>query len=299
MAGRSFSSVLLWGRGGLGDAFYARPFAQEALRRWPEVYVQTSWPWVFSDLAVKPTKRVGGLAVQAHHGELVPADVWHEEPPTAKRIPLRYRWKMLRGVSAIQDMEKRSGFALGRRSIHLGHPPLPASPLSGAYAVLRPPAHRLDYPGPAREPDPAYLAYAAEALRARGLSVATVGSWLPGLEEPAGAVPADVRYENGELSLPELGALVAGATVVVSGPCWLLPFALAARVPMVVIAGGCGTRNSPRALVDPRIDTGLVRWIMPDRYCMCGRRMHACPKQITGFEGKLDEALTVAQKAAA
>jgi hypothetical protein len=275
----------------LGDAFYARPFVREAIRRFGDVYVQTSWPWVFSDLAVKPTKRVGGLAVQAHHGELVSAEVWHPEPPTAKRIPLRYRWNHLKAHSAIRDMEERSRIGLGRVNVRLGHPPLPPSPLAGEYAVIRPPAARLDYPGPAREPDPAYLAEAADALHARGLKVVTVGAWLPGLEEPSGAVYADVRYENGELPLPDLCALVAGASVVVSGPCWLLPFALAANVPMVLIAGGCGTRNSPRALVDHRIDTGLITWLKPDRYCMCGRRLHNCPKEISDFTEKLGAAL--------
>lgn len=289
---------MLKGRGGLGDAFFARPFVRQVLARYKDVYVDTSWPWVFSDLPVKPTKRQNGLKVQVHHGDLVPQSTWHEPPPEHTTVSLRYRWAHLRTRSVIREMEEVSGITLGPR-VAFGHPPLPSSRLSGAYAILRPPAVRVDYPAPSREPDPAYLAKAALMLKARGLRVVTVGHWLPGLEEPSGAVDADVRFENGELPLPDLCALVASASVIVAGPCWLLPFALATHVPMVLIAGGCGQRNGEKALVDRRINSSQLRWLQPDDYCMCGTRMHACPKQIKDFDRKLSVALNTVRRAVA
>lgn len=298
MRDRTSLPVVIKGRGGLGDAFFARPFVRGVCGRHSDVYVDTSWPWVFSDLPVKPTKRQNGLKVQAFHGDLVPAETWHEPPDHYLSISLRYRWTYLRARSVIREMEETSGFQLGPR-VAFGHPPLPGSPLAGAYAVVRPPAVRLDYPAPSREPDPAYLAKAALALRARGLRVVTVGHWLPGLEEPSGAVDADLRFENGELPLPDLCALVARASVIVAGPCWLLPFALAAHVPIVLIAGGCGLRNSQRGLVDRRVDSSQLRWLQPDDYCMCGARMHACPKEIKNFDQKLSVALNTLRRAVA
>lgn len=290
--------VFVTGRGGLGDAIYARPFVRYVAggnRAGQQIAVETSWPWVFSDLGVRVVKR-SGLAVQAHHAGLVSSDLWAPRPKRAHGISLRYRWGALLKRSVIAEMEDVSRLRLG--GFRLDLPPLPDSAIAGPYAVVRPPAARLDYPGPAREPDPAYLAAAARALRAAGLPVVTVGFWLPGLEEPSGEIEADQRFERGELALPELFALVAGATVVVAGPCWLVPFCLASRTPMVALAGGCGGRNAPEALVDTRTDTGLMRWIMPDDYCRCRSRFHACPKAVSDFDAKFAAALDVAGVAA-
>lgn len=276
-------SVLMTGRGGLGDAIYARPFVREAVRLHGRTWIETSWPWMFVDLPmVHVKKRVGGLAVQGWHGDRNPASVWSEPPTGIATISLRYRWEWLWKWSVLRDMEVVSGL---RPIMKLDLPPLPRSPLSGTYAVVRAPSVRMDYPTPTREPDPAYLVAAAEAIRK--MPVASLGHYVPGLEEPSATIRADYRFENGELSLPEACALVAGAALVVSPPCWLVPFCLAARVPLVVISGGCGGRNHKGALVDSRTDTGLTRWLLPDRYCMCKTRKHKCPKEITDFDGKL------------
>lgn len=289
--------IYLHGRGGLGDAIYARPFVRAALARDRNVMVETSWPWVFSDLPVKPVKRMGGLRVQAHHGDLVPADVWAKKPKGAKAISLRYRWGQLaREVSILEDMELMS--RLRPNPIRLDLPRLEAPPLAAPYAVVRPPAIRLDYPAPSREPPPEYLSEAADRIRARGIPVVTVGSWIDGLEEPNGPpVPADVRYERGELTLPALFALVAGAAIVVSAPCWLIPATLATGTPHVVIAGGCGGRNNRRALVDRRLRHSQA-WLLPDGYCMCRQRDHGCPKIIPEFAARFEAALGPASKLA-
>lgn len=283
-------SIHLWGRGGLGDAIYTRPFARAALRQDPDVYINTSWPAIFSDLPVKVTKRTPGLAVQQYHGDLVPDDVWSPAPEGARTLSLRYRWAQLqRRVSTIRDMERLSG--LHPDPLTLDLPPLPDSPVSGRYAVVRPPAIRCDYPAPTREPDPAYLAHAAETLQARGFRVVTIGAWLSGLEEPNGEVPADVRFEYGELPLMQAISLVAHAAVVVSAPCWLVPACAASRTPLIVIAGGCGGRNNPNALVDSRLGATHIQWLLPERYCMCKKRQHGCPKRIRRFPKRFDAAL--------
>src|SRR5688572_9671886 len=117
--------------------------------------------------------------------------------------------------------------AIRPNPLALDLPPLPPSPISGRYAVIRPPAARLDYPGPAREPLAEYMYAAAEALRADGRQVISLGYFVPGLEEPAGEVPADLRFEYGELSLLQALALVAGADLVVTSPSWMIPVGMA------------------------------------------------------------------------
>jgi hypothetical protein len=292
-------SIHLWGRGGMGDAIYARPFVRAALREDPDVYINTSWPAIFADLPVKVTKRTPGLAVQQHHGDQVPDHVWSSHPDGARTLSLRYEWKRLqKRVSTIREMERLSG--LQPDPLVLDLPPLPESPVSGRYAVVRPPAIRCDYPAPSREPDPAYLARAAEMLQARGYRVVTIGAFLPGLEEPNGEVPADVRFEYGELPLMQAISLAAHASVVVSGPCWLVPASAASGAPMIVLGGGCGGRNNPAALVDDRLGADHVQWLLPDRYCMCRKRNHGCPKRVRGFDRRfaaLLDSLAIARAA--
>lgn len=284
--------VLMTGRGGLGDAIYARPFVREALRRFGHVFVETSWPEMFANLGVRCVKRRGGLAVQAFHGEHAPASAWSKRPGRVRMLTLKYRWSRIAKATIWEEME---GLSHLHPPLALDLPPLPVSPLSGRYAVIRPPAVRCDYPAPAREPEPDYLARAAEALQARGYRVASLGWFVPGLEEPNGCVPADVRWEYGELPLMQAVALVAEASVVVSAPCWLVPACVASCTPHVVIAGGCGGRNSPRALIDRRLGADHVRWLMPERYCMCAKRHHACPKDIADFDAKFAAALDGAE----
>lgn len=256
-----------------------RPFVREAAKR-GTVYVDTSWPELYADLPAQVVKRIGGLALQRHHGDKHPAETW-AKLPRCQQINLRYRWSKLLKSSMLAEMALLSG--INPNPIELDLPPLPDPVLSGRYAVVRPPAARLDYPGPAREPAAEYVRHAAAYLRAEGWPVVSLGAFVPGLEEPASdPIPADVRYEHGEQPLMQALALVANADIIVTSPGWMLPVGMASRTPVIVIAGGCGGRNFPAALADPRLGAP-VRWILPDEYCQCRARMHDCPKVISGF----------------
>jgi hypothetical protein len=124
---------------------------------------------------------------------------------------------------------------------------------------------------------------AAEILRTNGWTVVSLGAFVPGLEEAASApLPADVRFEHGEQPLLQALALVAGADLVVTSPGWMLPVGMAAGVPVIVVAGGCGGRNAPEVTVDPRLGA-QVTWLLPDDYCRCQHRVHECPKVIPRF----------------
>ena len=288
--------VLLHGRGGLGDAVFMRPFVRQARWRGP-VYVDTSWPELYADLGAFVVRRIGGLALQRHHGDQHPGSTWSELPRGAKPVNLRYRWAQLSRRSMLAEMERLSGITPD--PLRLDLPPLPAAPVRGRYAVIRPPAARLDYPGPAREPRTEYVHQAAALLRAEGWRVISLGAFVPALEEPMGApVPADLRFEQGELPLREALALVAGAALVVTSPGWMIPVGMAAGVPVIVIAGGCGARNSPEAVCDRRLGAP-VTWLLPDRYCRCNDRLHDCPKEITGFADRFADAVGARKAVAA
>lgn len=281
-------SLHLHGRGGLGDAVFMRPFVREAAKQ-GTVYVDTSWPELYADLPAHVVKRIGGLALQRHHGDRHPKETWAKLPRCVP-INLRYRWSKLLKRSMLEEMALLSG--LNPDPLELDLPPLPAPILSGRYAVIRPPAARLDYPGPAREPDAEYVRTAAEMLRADGWQVVSLGAFVSGLEEPASdPIPADVRFEYGEQPLMQALSLVANADLIVTSPGWMLPVGMAAKVPVVVIAGGCAGRNRPGALADARL-RAPVTWLLPDEYCQCRARTHQCPKVITGFPDRFAAAVS-------
>lgn len=278
----------LHGRGGLGDAVFMRPFVREAAKQ-GTVYVDTSWPELYAALPAHMVKRIGGLALQRYHGDQHPPETWAKLPHRAVPINLRYRWAKLLKRSMLAEMALLS--KLNPDPLELDLPPLPEPILTGRYAVVRPPAARLDYPGPAREPASEYIRSAAEYLRAEGWWVVSLGAFVPGLEEPScEPIPADFRFENGEQPLMQALSLVAHADLIVTSPGWMLPVGMAAKTPVVVIAGGCAGRNRPDALADPRLNAP-VTWILPDEYCQCRARMHDCPKTITGFPGKFASAV--------
>jgi len=284
--------ALLHGRGGLGDAVWMRPFVRQAAKQW-SVYVDTSWPELYADLPARVVRRMGGLRLQRHHGDKHPAETW-AKLPVARPVNLRYRWSQLNRRSMLADMEELS--RIRPTPLTLDLPLLPESPVSGRYAVIRPPAARLDYPGPAREPLGEYIHTAAETVR-ESLPLVSLGAFVPGLEEPTCSVPADIRFEHGELSLLQALAVVANADLVVTSPGWMIPVGLAAGVRVIVIAGGCGGRNNPEAIVDRRIPS-RVTWILPDEYCRCRNRLHDCPKTITNFADRFAAALNVQAVAA-
>ena len=85
--------------------------------------------------------------------------------------------------------------------------------------------------------------------------------------------------------------LVQDAAGVIGGVGWLLPAALAYRVPMLCIWGGWGTPNGPQRVLDPRLDVSKLVQAVPDAFCMCNDRDHLCNKTINDFERYVDEFL--------
>ncbi|MBS0244790.1 MAG: hypothetical protein JSS20_21680, partial [Proteobacteria bacterium] len=103
--------------------------------------------------------------------------------------------------------------------------------------------------------------------------------------------PAHVRYHAGELPVEQLFAHIQRAAVVVTPVGWALHASIAYRTPVICIAGGRGGHCAPWKETDPRQDLTKVRWMMPDRYCMCDQPAHECTKTITDFRQRFRRAL--------
>lgn len=286
--------IYFHGRNGLGDAIYTRAVMHAAVRK-HQVYLGTAWPELFGDLPIRFVKPRTGLRCPRQNVERFSEDLW-TVPGGAPEREIKYRLNSRallhnepRGLLA--QMERKAGVTLTPMRFDL--PPLPSAPVFGPnVAVIRPVTARTDWPNPARNPDPVYVAQAAELLRDAGFYVVSVADTAPGVEDIQEPVPfAHARFERGELGVMTLMSLIRDADVVVGGVGWVVPACMATGTPLIAIGGGRGGPDGPQYLVDSRVPGVRIRWLLPDDYCICWSKTHNCPKAISSFERRFRTAL--------
>lgn len=282
---------------GMGDTIFQRPLIRQLIAENPgtPVYVASSWPELLEDIPhagfVYPARTT--LRTQRKNSARQDRTRWVKPPSPHKHCRPRY-------MLASAKIDRQTIMAELARSMNLRAdapltldlPDFGPSPVAGRYALVRPVTHRREWLNSARSPRPEYVVRAAELLRAAGyqiVSVADVDGSLEWLEEPAPV--ADVRFHHGELGIRELMALTQHAGVVVGGVGWIMPAGVAAKVPTVIIGGGNGEHNAPWIITDPRMDLSRYRHLLPDPYCECARREHACTKEIPDFDAQFAQAL--------
>lgn len=267
--------MIIHGMLGLGDNLFERPFIK-ALPK--PVYLSTPWPSLFSDIPgvqfIRPqtTLRTQAKNIARH------AD-WVMPPGRQPARHIRYGAEgIIPGMTAC--------FGVAPAAFDL--PPLPPSPETGKYVVVRPATVRSEWRADTRNPDPEYIITAAGEAKARGYRVISVADLVEGVEWMVGDSPyADVRYHKGELPVEQLLPLVANASAVIGGIGWLVPAALAAKVPAWIICGGQGGYNAPE-LITPPGQTNIT-FAVPDNFCRCRLKQHTCDKRISNYDSKLTE----------
>lgn len=265
---------------GFGDVIFVRPVVA-ALADTRPVILATAWPQMFADLPVQMIRAKSGLTWSLQNmAEHDP--VLAERPPHLKELDIRIRGahrQTLRAYSMIDVFAKIAGVSVKAFSL----PALPPSPVqSERIAVIRPATLRSDWPHKSRTPLPEYLDTAAELLTQAGYYVVSVASVSESEPYLSGPLAAHERFDRGELGPLELLALVKAASLVVTGPGWAVPAALACKTPLIVIHGGAGGTNGPKALIPAWYD-GEVSCIAPKPLCSCTSRTHACHKTIPDF----------------
>lgn len=275
------------GPAGLGDCIYIRPFVRELAQGW-DVYLETPWPELFSDLDVRFLRHRAQLRTQDKN-----MDKWGDWA-----TPLDSSMYNLIELSRLPRQSIVASFLsqlwIPQERFRFDLPPGKAPPIrtKKPIAVIRPVTIRREWPNPSRAPDPAYVAQATYWFRERGFYVVSVADVDPPEEDFRGLPPkTDRQFHRGELSVPELIGLFRMAKVVVGGLGWILPMAIATGTPLVVIAGGSGMVEHPEQLTHPWMDTSRVRWILPEPYCQCSGNDHECNKEIPEFGKKLEHAL--------
>lgn len=257
---------------GLGDSIYSRAF----IKALPgELYVDTPWPELLADLPnVYFTRPQTTLRTQAKN--IARHNTW-TMPPT--RQPTRQIRYGAEGI--IPGMTACFGIAPGEFDL----PPLPPSPEQGKYVVVRPATVRSEWRADTRNPDTSYIYLAAWTAIQRGYKVISVADLVEGQEWAVDHLPpADVQYHKGELPVEQLLSLVANASAVIGGIGWLVPAALAAKVPAWIICGGQGGFNSPQQICPPG---STITFAVPDNFCRCRLKQHNCDKRISDYDSKL------------
>lgn len=289
---------------GLGDTIYQRPYLRRLAEVWPvkPLYVRSPWPELLRDI---PGIRLTYTDPTTYHAQ--DRNLARQGPGTFVRPPrsglvtwTRYR---LEGPdpSITEDLRAAYGLTEVPAPEAWDLPDFGPSPVAGRYAVVRPVSVRREWEHHTRNPDPGYIARAADLLRGIGYRVVVVGD--VGDHEPMlePAPKGHVEFLRGELPVEQLMALVQHASLLVGGVGWIVPAGIAARVPTVVVGGGCGGHNAPDVLTTG-MDRSRIRFVLPDDYCMCREKRHDCDKRISGFArrflGAVDEAVGAREVAA-
>lgn len=265
--------MIIHGMRGLGDNLFMRPFIK-ALPK--PVYLDTPWPEIYAGIPdVHFIRPVTPLRTQSKN--IARHNNWVMPPGKQPARHIRYG-----AEGIIPGMTASFGVMPGAFDL----PPLPPSPESGRYVVVRPATVRSEWRADTRNPDPEYIYRAAWEARLRGYRVISVADLQEGHEWLVGGVafPADVEYHKGELPVEQLLSLVANASAVIGGIGWLVPAALAARVPGWIICGGQGGFNSPHQICPPG---STITFAVPDNFCRCKLKQHNCDKRISNYEQQL------------
>ena len=266
--------ILYNGMQGLGDNIYQRAFLS---RLQETVKLITPWPQLYVDMPhILPVASLTTLRTQRKNLESAKAAYVVQD---RGEIPLKIFYT---GEGIIRGMENCFGFAPAPLTL----PEYPHNKLTNKpYVLIRPNTLRREWLNIARAPKTEYINETVRLCREAGLLTISVAD-VDGVEEFYHDEPpeVDVEFTGGELSVTEMLHLTQNAVGVVGGIGWLLPAALAYRIPALIICGGNGGYNHPSLLTDPRLGEHHVTFAMPDNFCMCkNNRDTYCDKTISNF----------------
>lgn len=282
---RAVRPLVIKGMYGLGDNIMQRPFVRAAAAREGQVFLQTPWPELYADLpGVKPVRSMTRLRTQQKNERRVPHHLWARCPTGARVAKIGYGHAALERGNIYQAMD--DCLPLGDAPFVMDLPRLRAPKIDTGgkpLAVIRPVTARREWLNPARNPLPEYVCQIADRLAATHY-VVVIADLSDGEEWLIGDLPvADLVLVRGELTTMEALGLVAKADVVVGGVGWIVPAALAMRRRAFIVLGGQGAHNAPSVILDNRVDSSLLGFARPDRYCLCSDKGHNCDREITGL----------------
>lgn len=270
--------MIIQGMLGLGDNVYQRAFIKNLKK---PVYLHTCWWQFYQDIPgvelIKPNTR---LRTQNKNANKAPEGVWTQKKPHI--TPYNTHRVFYTGNGILNGMQS----CLKIKPDFIDLPDFGEPVVQEKYALIRPVTIRKEWQNEARAPLPIYIAETMEILRNQGYTVVSVADLEDGKEWLIGDYPkADITFHKGELSLEQLMAITAGASLIVGGVGWIVPVGVAYNVPTWIIGGGHGAFNHPDLLL-PKHQDHKVSFVLPDKYCRCREHYHKCNKVITNHGEK-------------
>lgn len=261
---------------GLGDNIYQRAVLTQITNR---VYLSTAWPQIYADLghvtAVPSRTKLRTQAKNERRGGYSGSSIYRNWQT----------WHYRQGPESILE-SLAAGLGLKIPAFEMSLPAYHGPEIGKPYIVVRPVCLRKEWKSDSRNPRPEYVSEVTEALSREHFTIVSVADLQEGQEWALAPLPrADIVYHRGELSVERLLGLVRGAAGLVGGVGWIVPAALAYRVPLFLIYGGWGYSNGPHRLFGPGVDRSFVEEAMPDVFCRCNSNNHACDKRISGALG--------------
>ena len=276
------TTLLVRGMLGLGDNIMQRWIVREIVRRHEgHVYLETPWPQLVADLPVRCVARRSKLRTQEKNAARADL-VWSGAPADAVVQRIRYT-----GASGSMLAAMCACVGVSPDALTYDLPTFKRQERR-PYIVVRPATVREEFRATARNPQPEYLAMAVDALR-NDFDIVSVADLARGREWALPPLPfAHETFHAGELVLEDLLALVQNAAGCIGGVGWIAPACVAYRVPLFIIYGGSGEYDGPQRIFDPRMPTEKVHHAIPDNFCLCNRRDHACDKRISGVAEQVE-----------
>lgn len=268
--------ILVDGMRGLGDNIYIKAFVQ-TLSEQNEIHIATPWPELFQNISgIKFQKPSTTLRTQLKNIARISPEVWSHETSFDKTLNVHYG----AGTNIADDFKRIFGC-----EPTWGLPKFKGPKIKKPYIVIRPATLREEWFAASRNPMPEYLAQISDWLRTR-YHIVSIADFEDGQEWPEGELPfADTAYHLGELTMPEMLGLCQGAAGIVGGVGWIVPFAVSAGVPAFVVMGGCGEYNAHWKITNETMDLTMIKFAVPDKFCMCRDMKHECDKTISDLKG--------------
>lgn len=270
---------------GLGDNIYQRPFIK-SLAKTHELYLQTPWPQLYSDLPVKFVRQDTILRTQNKNLQRQDLQSKFVSIQNVATIEPRYVGEDLkRGITMFEGLAK--AYKVEPDTFDLPSFKTIKVNTKKPICVIRPATIRNEWIAASRNPNPEYLLLASRILMKTHyvISVADIDDFN---EIGVNPLPEAHLYLNkGELKMEELLGLIQKADLVVGGVGFIVPACIASKTKLFCILGGNGGYNSPEIITDKRMDLSKVYFAKPDNFCKCTSAIHNCDKRISNFEEKL------------
>lgn len=266
---------MISGMQGLGDNLYQRAVLRSCGK---SVVLQTSWPQIYSDLSnvkcVRPATRLRTQYKNVLRSEFANATGYRQ---------MQWSYCADASLSILESLARRLGV---QTPTEMTGPEFRFTRITERpYIVVRPACLRREWVSNSRNPKPEYIAEAIEHLR-KDFTIVSVADLEPGQEWALEPLPyADITLHKGELPVEQLLSVVQNAAGLVGGVGWVVPAALAYKVPLLLIYGGWGASNSPRRIIGS-LDASFIDQVIPNEFCMCSSNNHECNKSISDFSSR-------------